>query len=105
MLFIEVLSRYDNNANFRIVIQESPALATEPDTLPFSMFVARKLQDNRWCIYGMTMDNLNRICGKNASLETMILTVSEVGTKITNDLYILSIIMCEYHCLEQYDKS
>lgn len=105
MLYIEQLSRYDNNANFRVVIQESPVFATEPDTLPFSMFVARKLQKNHWCIYGMTMDDLNRICGKKASLETMILTVSEVGTKITNDLYILSIISCDSRSLKQYDKS
>lgn len=92
MLTIEQLSRYDNNGNFRIVVKESPSLATEPNTLPFSMFVARKLHDNHWCIYGMTLADLARICGKDASFNTMVITTWEVGTKLSIEQYIFDVI-------------
>lgn len=92
MLTIEQLSRYDNDANFRIVVKESPALATEPNTLPVTMFIARKLHDNAWCVYGLTLEDLNRICGKNASFHLMIQTVNDIGTKLTIEQYIFDVI-------------
>ncbi len=90
MLTIELLSRYDNNANFRIVIKESPALAIVPNTLPVTMFVARKLHDNAWCIYGLTMEYLIIVCGPNYI--SMVNTVIDIGTKLSIEQYIFDVI-------------
>ena len=105
MLTLEQLARYDNDANFRIIVKESPALATELHTLPFPMFVVRKLHDNHWCIYGMTMADLDRICGANASFNTMVITTSEVGTKIIIDEYIVDLMLPDYEAFKNYDYS
>jgi len=103
MLTVELLKRYDSNANFRIIVKESPALAEELNTLPFTMFVARRLShDIAWCVYGLPVSELERICGKNASLKIMIETVNDIGIKLTNEQYIQDVIPCDSETFKLY---
>ena len=91
MLTVEQLKTYNDNSNFRVIVKESPALAGSFERMPATMFVARKLYGSlSWCIYGMTMSHLKRICGD--SFTQMVNTVAEAGTKLTIEQHIFDVI-------------